>query len=178
MRKWVVISVLAFAIVLNAVVPCFALEESSFAVGPAHLPITVPANGSASTYIYVTSHVDGELVVGTENSTFLIEPATIPITSTDRSRKVELTVHGNSSLATDEYSGKLTLLFYSSNNIAHGVKLNMDITQEGPENQPSWLDEMLQMLAQNWIVIVAVAGIVVALALGVYIGRKSKKIAA
>jgi hypothetical protein len=175
MRKGVVVSVLALVIVLNAVVPCFALDESSFAVGPAHLEVTVPANGSASAYVYVTSHVDGELVVGTENLTFLIEPATIPITSTDRSRKVGLTVHGNSSLATGKYSGKLTLLFYSGNNVAHGVKLNMGITQEGPENQPSWLDEVLQVLAQNWVIIVAVAGVAVALALGVYIGRKSKK---
>ena len=161
-------------VALSAVMPCLA-EESGFAVGPAHLTVTVASNGSAPTYIYITSRVDGELVVGTENLTFTVEPETIPITSSDRNRKVELTVHGNTSLATGEYSGKLTLLFYSGNNVAHGVKLNMSLTQEGPETQPSWLDEILQVLAQNWVIIVAVAGIVVALAVGVYIGRKSRK---
>jgi hypothetical protein len=55
------------------------------------------------------------------------------------------------------------------------VKINADIIQEGPENQPSWLDEVLQVLAQNWIIIVAVAGIAVALVIGIYVGRRSKK---
>jgi hypothetical protein len=175
MRKWIVFSMLVMVIVLNVVVPCIALDEKGFAVGPSQLTVTVPSNGSNSTYVYITSYVDGELVVGTENLPFLIEPSIIPITQTDRTRKVELAVHGNTSLATGQYSGKLTLLFYTGNNVAHGVKINADITQEGPESQPSWLDEMLQVLAQNWVVIVAVTGIAVALTLGVFIGRKSKK---
>jgi hypothetical protein len=175
MRKWIIFSILAIVIVLNAVMPCIALEESGFAVGPAKLDVTVPANGSNSTYIYITSYIDGELVVGTENLTFLIEPATIPITQTDRTRKVELTVQGNTTLAAGQYSGKLTLLFYSGNNVAHGVKINTNITQEGPESQPNWLDELIDIIAHNWVVIIAVAGIVVALTLGIYIGRKSQK---
>lgn len=160
---------------LNAVMPCIALDESSFAVGPAHLDVTVPANGSVPAYIYITSYVNGELVVGTENLTFSIEPTTIPITPTDRTRKVELTVHGNTSLATGQYSGKLTLLFYTGNNVAHGVKISANITQEGPKSEPSWLDHIINVITQNWVIIVAVAGIVIALTLGVFIGRKSKK---
>jgi hypothetical protein len=175
MRKVIIFSLVVMITMLNAVIPCIALDESSFAVGPAHLDITVPANGSNSTYVYITSYVDGELVVGTENLTFRIEPATIPITPTDRSRKVELTVHGNTSLATDQYSGKLTLLFYSGNNVAHGVKISTTITQEGPESQPSWLDQIVNIIAQNWVIIIAVAGVIVALTLGIYIGRRSKK---
>ena len=157
------------------VVSCSAQTESGFAVGPAQLDVSVPSNGNNSTYIYITSHVEGELVVGTENLEFRIEPETIPITSTDRNRKVELTVHGNTSLATGEYSGKLTLLLYTGSNVAHGVKINTDITQGGPENQPSWLDEIIEVIAQNWVIIIAVAGIIVALTLGIYIGRRSKK---
>jgi hypothetical protein len=175
MRKWIVFSMLVMVIVLNAVAPCIALEDRSFAVGPSQLIVTVPSNGSNSTCVYITSYVDGELVVGTENLTFRIEPSIIPITQADRTRKVELTVHGNTSLATGQYSGKLTLLFYTGNNVAHGVKINADITQVGPESQPSWLDEMLQVLAQNWVIIVAVAGIAVALVIGIYVGRRSKK---
>jgi hypothetical protein len=174
MRKLVLFSILAVVVLLNAVVPCFALD-SGFAVGPAHLVVTVPQNSSNSTYVYITSHVDGELVVGTENLTFLVEPATIPITSTDRNRKVELTVYGNASLAMGEYSGKLTLLLYTGNNVAHGVKLNTNVTQEGPETQPSWLDQLLETIAQNYVIIIAVVGVIVALIIGVYIGKRSKK---
>jgi hypothetical protein len=175
MRKWVIFSALAVVIILNAVMPCLALEESGFAVGPAKLDVTVPANGSNSTYVYITSYVEGELVVGTENLTFRIEPATIPITPTDRSRKVELMVYGNASLATGQYSGKLTLLFYSGNNVAHGVKINANVAQTGPETPPSWLDQIVNIIAQNWVIVIAVAGIIVALTLGIYIGRRSKK---
>jgi hypothetical protein len=174
MRKFFLFSILAVVVLLNAVVPCFALD-SGFAVGPAHLEVTVPQNSSNSTYVYITSYVDGELVVGTENLTFLVEPATIPITSTDRTRKVELTVYGNDSLATGEYSGKLTLLLYTGNNVAHGVKINADVTQEGPERQPSWLDQLLEFITQNYLVILAVVGVIVALTVGVYVGRRSKK---
>jgi hypothetical protein len=175
MRKKIVFSILVIVMVLNAVMPCIALDESGFAVGPARLNVTVPANGSNSTYVYITSYVDGELVVGTENLTFLIEPATIPITATDRNRKVELTVHGNTSLTTGQYSGKLTFLFYGGNNVAHGVKISATVAQEGPESQPSWLDHLLEVIAQNWVAIVAVAGIIVALTVGIYVGRRSKK---
>jgi hypothetical protein len=175
MRKRISFSILAIVIVLTGVMPCIAAEESSFAVGPAKLSVTVPKNSSNSTYIYITSYVDGELVVGTENLAFRIEPATIPITPTDRNRKVALTVHGNTSLATGEYSGKLTLLLYGGNNVAHGVKISTTVTQEGPESQPSWLDQIVTIIAQNWAVIIAVVGIIVALAFGIYIGRRSKK---
>ena len=166
---------LATVMMLNAVMPCTAQGESGFAVGPAKLDVTVPENGSTHAYVYITSYVDGELVVGTENLTFRIEPTTIPITPTDRTRKVELTIHGNTSLATGQYSGKLTLLLYTGNNVAHGVKINVNVTQEGPETAPSWLDEFIQVITQNYVLIIAVAGVLVALTLGIYIGRRSKK---
>jgi hypothetical protein len=84
-------------------------------------------------------------------------------------------VHGNDSLAIGEYSGKLTLLLYTGNNVAHGVKLNTNVTQEGSETQPSWLDQLLEFIAQNYIVVIAVVGVTVALMVGVYVGRRSKK---
>jgi hypothetical protein len=174
-RKWIVFVILAVTVVFNAVMPCNALDENSFAVGPSQLIVTVPANGSNSTYVYITSYVDGELIVGTENLPFHIEPTTISITSTDRTRKVELTVHGNTSLTTGQYLGKLTLLLYTGNNVAHGVKLNANVTQTGSESQPSWLDELIDVITHNWVVIIVVAGILVALTLGIFIGKKSKK---
>jgi hypothetical protein len=174
-RKWTVFLIFAVTVVFNAVMTCNALDENSFAVGPSQLIVTVPANGSNSTYVYITSYVDGELIVGTENLPFHIEPTTIPITSTDRTRKVELTVHGNTSLVTGQYSGKLTLLFYTGNNVAHGVKINTNITQEGSGSEPSWFDKIIDIITHNWVIIVVVAMIVVALILGIFIGRKSRK---
>jgi hypothetical protein len=175
MRKMILFLILAMAIMLNAVMPCGALEERSFAVGPAQLNVTFPENGSNSTYVYITSSVDGELVVGTENLPFAIEPTTIPITSTDRTRKVELTVHGNTSLSPGQYAGKLTLLLYTGSNVAHGVKINVNITQTGPESKQSWLDEIIEIIMQNIVIIIAIVAIIVALTTGVFIGRKSKK---
>jgi len=175
MKKRIIFSILVMVTILSAVLPCNALEESGFAVGPAKLDVVVPANSSNSTYVYITSYVAGELVVGTENLPFRIEPTTISITSTDRTRKVELTVYGNTSLAAGQYSGKLTLLLYSGSNVAHGVKINTNITQMEQESEPTWFDTIIDLITQNWVVIIVVVGIVVALTLGVYIGRKSKK---
>jgi hypothetical protein len=55
------------------------------------------------------------------------------------------------------------------------VKLNTNVTQEGPETQPSWLDQLLEAIAQNYVIIIAVVGVIVALIIGVYIGKRSKK---
>lgn len=160
---------------INASLPCLALEESGFAIGPTQLDVAVTQNGTNSTYIYITSYVEGDLIVGMESLPFPIEPKTIPITSADRTRKVELTIHGNASLTSGQYSGKLTLVLYSGNNVAHGVKINTNIIQETTENEPSWLDRLIDVIRQNYVLIIAVASILVALTFGIYIGRKSKK---
>ena len=175
MKKMIMFLIVAMVIMLNAVIPCTALDERGFSVGPAQLNVTVPENSSNTTYVYITSYVDGELILGTENLPFSIEPTTIPITSTDRTRKVEIKVNGNTSLATGQYSGKLTLLLYTGSNVAHGVKINANITQTVPEIKQSWLDEITEIIMQNIVIIIAVVAIIVALTAGVFIGRKSKK---
>ena len=84
-------------------------------------------------------------------------------------------MNGNTSLATGQYSGKLTLLLYTGSNVAHGVKINANITQTVPEIKQSWLDEITEIIMQNIVIIIAVVAIIVALTVGVFIGRKSKK---
>jgi hypothetical protein len=175
MKKMIMFLIVAMVIMLNAVIPCTALDERGFTVGPTQLNVTVPENSSNTTYVYITSYVDGELILGTENLPFSIEPTTIPITSTDRTRKVEIKVNGNTSLTTGQYSGKLTLLLYTGSNVAHGVKINANITQTVPEIKQSWLDEITEIIMQNIVIIIAVVAIIVALTTGVFIGRKSKK---
>jgi hypothetical protein len=180
MRKWILFSILAMVAILNTVIPGIASAESGFAVGPAQLDVTVSENGSSPAYVYVTSYLDGELVVGTENLPFHVEPETIPITATDRNRKVELVVHGDTSLTKGQYSGKLTFLLYTGSNVAYGVKINTNITQESnpvtQESEPSGIvAEITDIATQNYIIIIVVVGVLVALALGIFIGRKSKE---
>lgn len=160
---------------LNAFMPRVVLAQSGFAVGPAELNVTVPEKSSNSTYVYITSYLDGELVVGTENLPFRVEPETIPITATDRNRKVELVVHGNTSLTAGQYSGKLTFLLPIASNVSIGVKIKTNITQESSPEPKGFLDEILDLVRQNYIIIIAVAGIIVALILGIFIGKKSKR---
>ncbi|PVX23298.1 MAG: hypothetical protein CW716_12515, partial [Candidatus Bathyarchaeum sp.] len=137
--------------------------------------VSVPANGSVTCYVYITSHVEGELVVGTENLSFSVEPNAIQIEPTDLNRKVELTVHCNTTLAAGNYSGKLTFLLHTGNNVAYGVKTKIDINQEGgADNEPDdgLTDDVFQ---RNLFLILVVAGIVIALTMGIIIGRRTRK---
>jgi tRNA(Leu) C34 or U34 (ribose-2'-O)-methylase TrmL len=175
LRKWILFSTLAILAILNALLPSMALAESGFAVGPAQLDITIPETGTAQTYVYITSYLEGELVVGTENLSFRIEPSTIAVTSTDRNRKVELVVHGNTSLAAGQYSGKLTFLLFTGGDVAYGVKINTNITQLAGSEPKGILDEIVGIIRQNCIVIIVVAGVAVALGLGIFLSKKSKR---
>jgi hypothetical protein len=151
------------------------LAEDGFAVGPAELNVTVPESGNGTASIYITSYLDGELVVGMEDLPFTIKPETIPIKATDRNRKVELTVYGNTSLPAGQYSGELTFLFYTGSDVAIGVKININITQSASSGSKGVLDEFLEIVKQNYVVIIAVAGTLVAFALGIFIGKKYRK---
>ncbi|MBN2074181.1 MAG: hypothetical protein JW762_01385 [Dehalococcoidales bacterium] len=73
--------------------------------------------------MYITSDHNGELIIGVEDLPFRIEPSTIPVKSIDEHKRVELRIFGDSSLEEGEYSGKLTFLAYSGNNIANGIKV-------------------------------------------------------
>jgi hypothetical protein len=158
-------------VTLSLVIPCFAQNENSFAVGPAKLNVVVTTKGGNTTYVYITSHVNGTLIVGTEDLPFSVEPATIPITTTDRTRKVELTVHGNASLAEGQYVGKLTLLLYTGNNIAHGVKLDANVTQELSPHEPTLLEQITQSLGIIGVVVL----MLVAVTSVVYFSRSRKR---
>jgi hypothetical protein len=126
--------------------------------------VDVSAAGTNTTFVYITSHVNGTLVVGTENLPFNVEPAAIPITAADRNRKIELTVHGNASLTAGQYLGKLTLLLQTGGNVAHGVKINASVTQQQSEN------------VQNLYLIGIAFVVIAALTLGIYFMRSRRKL--
>ena len=176
MKRTVMFSVLAIVMLLNVVVPCATASDNGFAIGPAQLNVTVPENGNTTTYVYVTSFLDGELIVGTENLSFRIEPGTIPIDSTYRSQKIAINVYGNDSLANGQYSGKITFLLQTGNNVAHGIKISTNITQEIGESEPNGLlNEFIKIVQQNYLLIIVVVVVIVALISGIYIGKRSKK---
>jgi hypothetical protein len=151
-----------------------ALAESGFAVGPAQLHITIPEAGTAQAYVYITSYLEGELTVGTENLPFRIEPNTIAITSTERNQKVELVIHENTSLTAGQYSGKLTFLLYTGGDVAYGVKINANVTQLA-SSKPEGAPDVIGIIRQNYVVIIVVAGLAVALVLGVFLRKKLKR---
>jgi hypothetical protein len=175
MRKRALFSTLFTVTILSAFLPSVVLAENGFAVGPAQLDVTVPEDGSSPAYVYITSYLDGELVVGTEDLPFHVEPETIPIAAVDRNRKVELVVHGNNSLTSGSYSGKLTFLLPVGSNVSIGVKVRTNITQESSPEPRGFIDEILDLIRQNYVIIVVVAGVVVTLALGIFIGKKLTK---
>jgi hypothetical protein len=183
MRKWILFSII-LAIVIFGILPAVALADNDggFAVGPAKLEVTVPEDGSSPAYVYITSYLDGELVVGTENLPFRVEPETIPVSATDRNQEVELLIYGDPSLEGGQYSGKITFLFYAGDNVAYGVKLSADITQTSelsgvvPESAPGGvLPPATGGGGPNYLIIGLIAGVVVALAVGIIIGVRLKR---
>jgi hypothetical protein len=182
MRKWILLSII-LTIALFGIVPGIALAaDGGFAVGPAKLEVTVPENGSSPAYVYITSYLDGELVIGTENLPFRIEPETIPVSATARNQEFELLIYGDPLLEEEQYSGKITFLFYTGDNVAYGVKLSADITQTGEpagdlaESEPGGVVPPAQDGGgPNYLIIGLIAGVVVALAVGIFIGIRLKR---
>jgi hypothetical protein len=128
---WKSITVTALVILILLIIPVSATASGGFAVGPPHIEVKVPANGNGSALVYITSQVDGQLVIGTEGIPFLVEPSTVKISSTDEYREIELRFYGNGTVKAGQYSGHITFLLYTSNTLAYGVKINADVTQIG-----------------------------------------------
>jgi len=123
MRKYIVI----LAAVILLLFPATVLA-ASFGIGPPSIELEVPADGSTIATFYITSDFEGELQVSLENIPLRVEPATIPITKTDSSCKVELTFYGNESLNTQVYDGYVRFLALTEGNIATGIKVKAKVT--------------------------------------------------
>jgi len=171
-----ILAVLILLLTLSSV----ALGSAGFAIGPPSISVTVPADGESTAYVYVTSGFDGKIVVGTEDIPFRVEPGTIPVSSTDQNKKVELTFYGDKSIEEGTYSGKLTFLAYTGNNVAYGVKLNADVTQVGQKQVSQAVEEsagtpFISTIKDNYIVAILGVLVVVALLVGIVIGRKRRQ---
>ncbi len=99
----------------------------------------MPIDGSNSTMIYVTSDgLSGELIVGTENLPFSVEPSRINISRNDVNVPVELTFYGNETLDPGVYEGKVTFLAMTGSFVAMGIKVRVNINLIGPEPLPTF----------------------------------------
>ena len=146
-----------------------------FKIAPSAIDITVPSGGSAIAYVYVTSDFSGELVVGTEGIPFRVEPGLVQIAPGDDNRVVELTFYGDSSVTEGSYSGKVTFLSYAGDNVACGVKVRVNVNhvgQGGGGQISSLVDGLIEGIEDNYVPILMGALAVVALVVGIMIGRR------
>jgi hypothetical protein len=179
MTKWVLL-VAAVVMAVFAVSPCLAQDGRGFSVAPTGLEVTVPGGDGARAYIYITSEFDGELATGVEGIPFRVEPASIPVTRGDSSRKVELTVYSQPGVAEGDYAGKLTFLTGAGKNVAYGIKIDIVVKKT---SGVGFVAEIFDRITgkspgtgRNYTVIIILAvAVVVALAVGILIGRRFRR---
>jgi hypothetical protein len=180
MKKRVLVAVLPVFILLLAF-PSIVMGDSGFTVGPPSINVTVPADGESTAHVYITSGFDGEIDVGTESIPFRVEPETISVSSTDNNRRVELTFYGDESIEEGTYSGKLTFLAHTGDNVAYGVKIKANVTQVGNNEQVSQVtpprekeNSLSGTIKDNYIAVIIGILVVIALILGIMLIRKRK----
>jgi hypothetical protein len=170
--RWIALLILVTACLLAVPTAAFA---RAFTVGPPTVSVTVPAGGKAVSSVYITSDFDGELVVGTEDIPFRVEPETITVDSSYVQQEVQLTFYGNPSVPDGTYAGKVTFLAYSGNNVAHGVKIRADVSQVGQFHPGGEGDgggnSFMDWIGDNYVVVALSALVVIALVVGIIIGR-------
>jgi hypothetical protein len=183
MKKRILFAITGLVFICQ-ILPGMVVADSGFSVAPARLEVTVPENGSSHVYIYIYSQFDGEIAVGTEDIPFRVEPERIAVNSTDKNKKVELIIHGDPALEAGEYAGKLTFLGLTGKNVAYGVKIDVRITQiREPtgvvaESEPGGMAPgMTETEGQSYLIIViaAVIAVLIALGIGILVGRRLRR---
>ena len=129
MKKKLLIGLMA-ALALGLVTAGSAMASNGISVGPPSLDVDLPEEGVSTAWIYISSNIDGEVHVGTENLPFTVEPDIFSVANGDEYKEVELTFHRDDTAESGNYPGKLTFLIYAGDNIAYGVKIkvNADVT--------------------------------------------------
>ena len=169
---WKIIPVAALIVLVLLIIPASATASAGFAVGPPHIEVKVPADGNSTAIVYITSMVDGEIVVGTEGIPFLVEPGIVQVSSTDEYREIVLRFYGNDSVEAGRYSGNITFLLYTSDTVAYGVKITADVTQRG---HGGVVEHIIRTLQANYVLIIVGCMVVIALVVSVLIGRRTKR---
>ena len=174
MKRYVLAVTLAILVSLLSFPGTAQGSNVGFAVGPPYVSVTVPADGTSTVCVYITSGLDGEIVIGTEDLPFQVEPEIINVASADENKKVELTFYGDESVDEGDYSGKLTFLGYLGNNVACGVKIKANVTQVGSALPAAEDNDGSSWWADNYLVVILAVLVAVALVAGI-MNRKEKK---
>ena len=111
-------------------------------IGPPSFELDLQIDGSNSTMVYLLSDgLEGELIIGSENLPFRVEPSKINMSKEDYYRPVELTFYGNETLEPGVYEGKVTFIAYTGGFVTVGIKIRakinlLDEAQEIQEEKP------------------------------------------
>lgn len=172
-------AVILIMVMLHIAVPLMARAEMAFSVGPASVDVALPAEGTATALVYITSDFDGELTVGLEDLPFRVQPERVLISMGDSNKPVELTFYGDGSVESGTYFGKVTFLTYASENVAYGVKIKANVTHTGGSGEKAGDNEeegdsVIDAIANNYLIVILGVLVVVALVTGVLIGRRRR----
>ena len=161
--------VILAAIVIFGTWSGIVLGDSGFRIAPSELELNVGENDSGTASVYITSDFNGQLITGVEDIPFHVNPGRIDVTDRDVNKKVALTLYCDRDLEEGVYAGKVTFLANTGTNVAYGIKMNVRITRTSDiDNEMSAVDTN----NDNNVIIYAVIGVLVALVIGIFIGRK------
>jgi len=145
-----------------------ASPEPDFRVSPPSLTLAVDRRGSSRFNLRMASSDDAQIIVGTEDLPFDVEPDTLEIEGSGKPQSFELELFGDRSSPNGDYEGKLTFVRDAGDNVALGVKVRTTVTQTGKRSEP------LAFVPDQTILLIAVV-LVVAANIGVYVAYRKYK---
>lgn len=118
------------------------LHANALGIGPPSFELNLQIDGSNSTTVYLLSDgLEGELIIGSEDLPFRLEPSKINMSEEDHYRPVELTFYGNDTLELGVYDGMVTFTAQTGGFVAVRIKIRAKINllgevQEVQEEEP------------------------------------------
>jgi predicted phosphodiesterase len=143
--------------------------EPDFRVSPPSLSIAVDRRGSSRFSLKMASSADAQIIVGTEDLPFEVEPDTLRIEGSGQPQTFELEIHGDPTSANGEYEGRLTFVRDAGDNVALGVKVKAMVSQTGKRSRLFGVD------SDNTVYLLIAVVFVIAANVGVYAAYRRYK---
>ena len=119
-------------------------KAEALGIGPPSFELNLQMDGTNSTTVYLLSDgLEGELVIGSEDLPFRVEPSKINMSKEDNYRPVELTFYGNETLEPGVYEGMVTFIAQTGGFVALGIKIRakINLLDEAQEEEPEIIAE-------------------------------------
>ena len=111
-------------------------RAKALGIGPPSFELDLQMDGSNSTTVYLLSDgLEGELIIGSENLPFRVEPSKINMSKEDNYRPVELTFYGNETLESGVYEGMVTFIAQTGGFVSLGIKIRAKINLLGEDQE-------------------------------------------